>query len=37
MLETTYHPATATAMTMASPLITCDHKIISYPHLQTIW
>lgn len=28
---------TATAMTMALPLITCDHKIISYPHLQTIW
>jgi PIN domain nuclease of toxin-antitoxin system len=27
----------ATAMTMAIPLITCDQKIIRYPHLQTIW
>ncbi|WP_420488574.1 type II toxin-antitoxin system VapC family toxin [Pelovirga terrestris] len=27
----------ATAMTMAIPLMTCGQKIISYPHLQTIW
>ena len=28
---------TATAMTMGLPLVTKDDKIISYPHVQTIW
>lgn len=27
----------ATAMTMGLPLVTCDEKILSYTHLQTIW
>lgn len=27
----------ATAMTMGLPLVTRDEKIISYPHVQTIW
>lgn len=28
---------TATAMTMGLPLVTKDDKIISYPHVRTIW
>ncbi len=28
---------TATAMTMGIPLVTRDNKILSYPHVQTIW
>ncbi len=28
---------TATAMTMGLPLITKDEKIITYPHVHTIW
>lgn len=27
----------ATAMTMGLALVTCDQKILGYPHLQTIW
>lgn len=42
-LPGSFHPdpadriITATAMTMGIPLITCDHKILDYPHAQTIW
>ncbi len=28
---------TATAMTMGLPLVTKDNKMISYPHVRTIW
>ncbi|MEA3464823.1 MAG: type II toxin-antitoxin system VapC family toxin [Thermodesulfobacteriota bacterium] len=27
----------ATAMTMGLPLVTKDNKIITYPHVETIW
>jgi len=28
---------TATAMTMGIPLVTRDEKVLSYPHVNTIW
>ncbi len=28
---------TATAMTIAAPLVTKDQKLLDYPHVKTIW
>ena len=42
-LRGSFHPdpadriITATAMTMGIPLVTKDEKIITYPHVNTIW